>query len=88
MARPRRWVQLSLRTGFIIVTLLCIALSQWVVPAERQRRAVAAIEVLGGNVGYVESDEAASEAFPVTFLRRWLPADYFDKVVEVDLNST
>jgi hypothetical protein len=40
----RRWMQFSLRTGFIIVTMLCVALSMWVVAAERQRRAVAAIE--------------------------------------------
>ena len=53
-----------------------------VVPAERQRRAVAAIEALGGSVEYVEPDQEASEAFPRPFLRRWLPRDYFDEVRE------
>jgi hypothetical protein len=38
----RRWAQVSLRTVLVLVTLLCVALSLWVVPAERQRRAVAA----------------------------------------------
>ena len=30
----RRWMQLSLRTVLVLVTLLCVALSVWVVPAE------------------------------------------------------
>lgn len=86
----RRWFQFSLRTGFIIVTLLCVALSLWIVPAERQRRTVAAIEAMGGAVDYAPflahidgsgvSDPRESEAFPKTFLRRWLPPDYFDEV--------
>ena len=93
----RRWFQFSLRTGFIIVTLLCVALSVWVVPAERQRRTVAAIEAMGGAVDYVPflvlvegsgvSDPRESEAFPVTFLRRWLPPDYFDEVLTVLLTN-
>jgi hypothetical protein len=82
----RRWMQLSLRTVLVLVTLLCVALSLWVVPAERQRRAVAAIEELGGGVSYAES--AASERFPVTFLRRWLPPDYFDEIAFVNLSYT
>jgi hypothetical protein len=32
-----------LRTVFLLVTVLCVALSLWVASAERQRRAVAAI---------------------------------------------
>ena len=40
----RRWMQVSLRTVHALVTLLCVALSMWIVPAERQRRAVAAIQ--------------------------------------------
>ena len=38
------------------VTLLCAVLSLWVVPAERQRRAVLAIEAVGGKVEYVERE--------------------------------
>ena len=74
----RRWMQVSLRTVLVLVTLLCVSLSLWVVPAERQRRAVAASEKLGGKVRYVQP--AASEMFPVTYLRRWLPPDYFDEI--------
>ncbi|MGH7134315.1 MAG: hypothetical protein ACREHD_01160, partial [Pirellulales bacterium] len=86
--RPkRRWVQFSLRTGILLVTLLCVALSLWVVPAERQRRAVAAIEGLGGQFEYVEN-EAPRETFLVTFLRRWLPPDYFNEVELVALDDS
>ncbi len=94
----RRWMQFSLRTGLIVVTTLCVALSMWVVPIERQRRAVAAIEKLGGHVGYMHElldrgilvKPTASETFPVTYLRRWLPLppDYFDEIEMVNLNNT
>ena len=83
----RRWMQVSLRTVLVLVTLLCVALSMWGVPAERQRRAVAAVQELDGSVFYVEADPA-SEMFPVTFLRRWLPPDYCDEINYVDLSRT
>ncbi|HEV7222461.1 MAG TPA: leucine-rich repeat domain-containing protein [Pirellulales bacterium] len=79
-----RWMQFSLRTVLVLVTLLCIALGLWVVPAERQRRAVAAIQELDGRVSYVEADPA-SEMFPLTFLRRWLPPDYFNEIKYIAL---
>ena len=94
----RRWMQLSLRTVFVLIALLCVVLSLWVVPAERQRRTVAAIEAMGGAVDYAPilahiegsgvSDPRESEAFPKTFLRRWLPPDYFDEVLIVLLQNT
>ncbi len=84
----RRWAQFSLATMFVIVTVLCVGLSLVVAPAERQRRAVAAIEALGGSVEYVELDPDASEPFPRPFLRRWFPRDYFDDVREVYLRPT
>ncbi|HVX15342.1 MAG TPA: hypothetical protein VHC22_29400 [Pirellulales bacterium] len=68
--------QFSIRLMLTVVTVLCIALSAWVVPAERQRRAVTAIQAVGGKVEYVSNDAPAAE----TFLRRWLPQDYFDDV--------
>jgi hypothetical protein len=78
-------MQFSLRTGFVVVTLLCMGLSAWVVPAERQRRAVKAIEAMGGEVRY---NQSASEASRAAFLRRWLPPDYFDEVVLASLMDT
>ena len=87
----RRWAQLSLRTMLVLVTALCIALAAWVVPAERQRRAVAAIEAAGGWVGYTDNRDPFAAEYdnpPETFLQSWLPRDYFDDVFHVDLSDT
>lgn len=80
----RRWLQLSIRTVLVFVTLICVALSQWVVPLERRRRAVEAIKALGGAVTFVYS--RTNEAFPKAFLRRWLPQAYVDNAEVVDFN--
>lgn len=80
----RRWMQVSLRTVLVLVTLLCVALGRWVALAERQRRAVAAIEAMGGSASYVDK-RATGESFPMAFLRRHLPPDYFNKVYHVNL---
>lgn len=76
----RRWAQFSLGTMLAMVTALCVALGMWIVPAERQRRAVAAIEALGVELRYSDPDPEASETFPMNVLRRWLPRAYFDEV--------
>lgn len=82
----RRWFQFSIRMLLVVVTLLCVALSMWVVPAERQRRAVEAFEKLGGHVFYV-GEQTASDSIPKSLLtlRRWLPRVYFNEVIEVHL---
>ncbi|HVC97953.1 MAG TPA: hypothetical protein VND64_30055, partial [Pirellulales bacterium] len=87
----RRWAQFSLATLLAVVAVLCVALSQVVVPAQRQRRAVVAIEAVKGFVdyfGFGEPDPKASEAFPKAFLRRWLPRDYIDNVRQVHLYNS
>ncbi len=76
----RRWVQFSLGTMWALITALCITLGMWIVPAERQRRAVAAIEALDVELRYSDPDPEASEIFPVNVMRRWLPRPYFDSV--------
>ena len=73
----RRWAQFSLGTMFIVVTVFCVWLAVLVNRAHRQREAVAAIEQLGGIVGY---DEPA--------LPNWLQklgGDAFVHVVDVNL---
>lgn len=88
-AKPKcRWMQFSLRTGFIVVTGLCMALSLWVVPAERQRRAVKKVYALGGHAMYVRRNRTPNEGFLMRFLGRWLPPDYFDDVEHADLRNT
>jgi len=82
----RRWTQFSLLTMSVVVTVLCVGLSLVIVPAERQRRAVAAIEALGGAVGYEESDQSNERLHRL--FRCWLPRDYFDQVRSVLLPNT
>lgn len=80
----RRWLQFSMRTMLVVVSVTCVLLALWGVPAERRRRAVAAIEAIGGRVNYVAC-ETTSESFPITVLRPWLPRAYFDKIDSVIL---
>ncbi|HVX15338.1 MAG TPA: hypothetical protein VHC22_29380 [Pirellulales bacterium] len=70
--------QFSLRLMLAVVTVLCITLTVWVIPSQRQRQAVNAIRADGGEVFYVSR----------TFLTRWLPQDYVDDVELVLLRRT
>ena len=87
----RRWMQVSLRTMLVFVTMLCVALSVSVVPHERQRRAVKAISALGGTVAYngdlSEIELWRTDRRRLPFLRRWLPPEYFHEVVHVVFND-
>ena len=48
----RRWLQFSLRTLFVVVTLLCVWLGIIVIQAREQRLAVEAIRAVGGFAHY------------------------------------
>lgn len=48
----RRWLQFSLRTAFVLLTIGCIWLGILAERARQQREAVEAIEALGGSVTY------------------------------------
>ena len=52
MATRRRWLQFSLRTAFVLLTIGCLWLGWKVNRAGEQREAVEAIEALGGAVLY------------------------------------
>jgi hypothetical protein len=78
----RRWLQFSLRTAFVGLTVFAVWLGVIVNRAREQREAVKAIEALGGWVTY-DSLQASD-----SLLRRWLPQDYIDGVEEVSLRST
>ena len=83
----RRWLQFSMRTMLVVVTLSCVALAVWVVPLERQRQAVEAIQAMDGRFHYADN-EGKSESFPVAFLRRWLPQAYVNEVEVLWLDDT
>jgi len=86
-AKPkRRWCQFRLAT-LLLLTLVCgVVLGLWVVPAERQRRAVGYVESLGGDVYY--ADEGDEPALAPVWLREWLGPDYFQSVIVVELYGT
>ncbi|MEX2122105.1 MAG: hypothetical protein WD847_21170 [Pirellulales bacterium] len=91
---PRRWLRYSLRSMLGLVTVFGLWLGVQVNRAEQQRRAVAAIERLGGKVHYdwkwrrgwteVELNREV-EARKSARLRKLLGDHYFDTVVAVDL---
>lgn len=84
----RRWHQFSLRTLLIGTTIVGALLGvslRWIVPSQRQRMAVRMVERTGGKIVY--TDAPAGEARFVTRLRDWLPRDYFDHVVLIDLSN-
>ena len=64
----RRWTQFSLRTVLLLTAVSCVALNLWVVPAERQRRAVAAIRARGCYVFYAEPSGTARRSLKAAFL--------------------
>jgi hypothetical protein len=83
----RRWFQYSLKTLFITITLVSLAMGLlFVSPAQRQRAAVQRIHQLGGSYWYAKT--TTRESWLVRQLRKWLPRDFFDTVAGVNLYAT
>jgi hypothetical protein len=82
--RKRRWLQFGLATLLGLVTLVAIVLGFIVNPTERQRRAVAFVERMGGSVRY--DDEAKTRA--PAWLRNSVGEDFFRSVISVGLGGT
>ena len=82
----RRWLQFSLRTFFVVLTVFCVWLGVVVHRAHEQRKAVAWVEEMGGTVYYgYEFDEdinAIVDAEPPgpKWFRESLGDDYFQDV--------
>jgi len=79
--RKRRWFQFGLGTLLGLVTLMAVWLGALVNRAERQLRAVAAVQRLGGDVAY--ADEGLS--WTPEWLRAWAREGYFQTVTAVSL---
>jgi hypothetical protein len=79
----RRWLQFSTRALLVVVTALCVALGIVGWCAERQRRAVAAIKAVGGDVVYFSMVDGEPDTWP----QRWMPRDVVDKVAIVGMNN-
>jgi hypothetical protein len=94
--RHWRWYQYSLRSLLVLTLLVSLAMSWYAVKMKRalaQKKAVEAILAAGGTVAYdYEFDESGDAVKGATgrgptWLRGLLGPDYFDKVVNVDVNS-
>ena len=90
----RRWFRFSLRTLFVLVTVLCIWLGFQVNAAHRQKEAVAAIQKAGGYVLFdyqiTRGGAIMANASPPGpgWLRKFIGEDYFRKVKNVNLSET
>jgi hypothetical protein len=83
--RKHRWFQFGLASLLGLVTLSGIGLALIVSPAQRQRRAVEAIESMGGRVQY----EFLSEATVAPeWLQKLVGEGYFRPVTDVSLYNT
>ena len=77
----RRWFQYSLRTMFLGTALIACGLGLFLHKVDRARRAVAAIEAIGGTCEYRDRDTEPGQI--EAWLRCYLPRDYFDDVILV-----
>lgn len=90
-ARPnRRWLQFSLRTFLIVLTLLAMGLGYVSFRAREQRAAVARIKELGGHIQYDYQRGSNPKPSPPgwPWLRRLVGDEYFQDVAFVKLDKT
>ena len=82
MARTMR-VRFSLKALLLATMAACICVSAVIAPLEEYRHAVRCVTQLGGRVRYSEASEDESEMKRLA--RKYLPREYVDNVIEVDL---
>jgi hypothetical protein len=70
--RKRRWLQFSLRTLLVAVTLLAVWLGLWTDRARRQRVAVQRVRELGGDIRYDYENQKGGQPPGPEWLRRLL----------------
>jgi internalin A len=90
-AKPkRRWLQFSLKSFLIVVTLFAVWLGYFSLRAREQRAAVARIKELGGHVQYDYQWGSNSQSGPPgwPWLRRLVGDEYFQEVTRVWLDKT
>ena len=82
----RRWLQFSLRTMLIVVTVFCIWMAIATKQARDQRQAVEMILEVGGRVKYDHENDQSGPPGP-EWLRRLIGDEYFFSVTSVDLTG-
>ena len=91
--RRRRWLQFSLRTFFVLLTVFCVWLGWTVHQARNQKEAVEWVREMGGSVDYDfervdEHSFFAAEPPGPQWLRDLLGVDFFQEVTVVRLAYT
>jgi hypothetical protein len=87
LAPKRRWFRYSLRTFFVIITVLCLWLGAKLNAARQQQRAVEAVRGLGGNVKYDFEDGRISPLLEPPWLMTLLGPDFFHDVVSITIDG-
>src|SRR5262245_30904762 len=79
-------LQVTLWALLLFTTLVCVVF--WISSSEGEKQ-LCAVHVLDSRamIRYSDPDPIAPEGTVRTFLRRWLPRDYFDHVLGIDLWS-
>lgn len=83
----RRWSQFGLRSLLGLVTLAGIGMMLIVVPAQRQKWAVAVVRDLGGSASY-EGEVGVGPVPKRSWYRKLLGDDYFSSVIQIYLRNT
>ena len=87
----RRWLQYSLRTFFVLLTVLCVWLGWLTYKANEQRKAVEWVREMGGTVFYnygFDEDGHEADAPGPKWLREMLGREFLDQVVSVGFSTT
>jgi len=88
--RKRRWLRVSLRSFFILLTIGCLLLGYWVYRAERQRGVVMWVQQKGGSVNYrfeFGPDGRLDDDHQPPFFYRMPGPDYFSPVIVVSMHG-
>ena len=80
---PRAWWQFSLRSLFVVVTLLVIVLAWYVNGPERYRRAVAALRASGATIWFAHNEPP----YTGDETARVFPREYFERLHSVLLDT-
>lgn len=86
----RRWLRLSLRSFFVLITVVSMFLGWKSNAAVQQREAVESIRKSGGGFTYDYQHGTANlaELPGPPWLRNWIGIDFFIDVIEVDCRDT
>ena len=83
----RRWLQFSLRTMFLVMTVFCIWIAITAKRARDQKLAVEAIREMGGRVFYEHQIGNPSDPLIPEWLRRFIGDEYFFSVNGIQLEG-